>query len=79
MVTLPPWKFSRTRTVIVGGDFNVKLDVLNNGKARTTNVWKDIALEFELIDSDHTKQNPTWRRPNRRQKVDLTTFFTQAI
>ena len=65
----------RTRTIIVGGDFNVKLDVSNNGKARTTNIWKDIALEFELIDSDHSKQNPTWRRPNRRQKSRLDYIF----
>jgi hypothetical protein len=61
----------RNRTVIIGGDFNVKLDVSNNGKARTRNRWNDIALEFDLIDSDHANQNPTWHRPNRRQKSRL--------
>jgi exonuclease III len=40
----------RTRTVIIGGDFNVKLDVPNNGKPRTTNRWNDIVMEFDLIE-----------------------------
>jgi hypothetical protein len=65
----------RTRTVIIGGDFNVKLDILNNGKARTTNRWNDIVIDFDLIDSDNAKQIPTWRRPNRRQKSRLDYIF----
>jgi hypothetical protein len=65
----------RTRTVIIGGDFNVKLDVLNNGKARTTNRWNEIAMKFNLIDSDHAKQNPTWCHPNRRLKSRLDYIF----
>jgi hypothetical protein len=65
----------RTRTVIIGGDFNVKLDVPNNGKPRTTNRWNDIVMEFDLIDTDNAKQNPTWRRPNRRQKSRLDYIF----
>jgi hypothetical protein len=43
-----------TIPVIIGGDFNVKLDVLNKGKARTKNRWNDMVLEFDLIDSDHS-------------------------
>ncbi len=65
----------RTRTIIVGGDFNVKLDVPNNGKCRTTNRWNDIVMEFDLINSDQAKQNPTWCRPNRRQKSRLNYIF----
>jgi hypothetical protein len=48
---------------------------MNNGKGRTMNRGNDIVMEFNLIDSDQAKQNPTWRCPNRRQKSILDYIF----
>jgi hypothetical protein len=47
-----------------GGDFNLKLDISNNFKPRTTAILRDFMLEFDLKDTGEEDKKPTWRRPH---------------
>jgi hypothetical protein len=49
---------------IIGGDFNLKLDLSNNFKPRTTAILRDFMLEFDLKDAGEESKKPTWRRPH---------------
>jgi hypothetical protein len=35
-------------------------------------------MKFDLINSDHAKQNPTWRHPVGDKRAGLIIFSTQA-
>ena len=51
--------------IIIGGDFNIKLDNLHSSKPRAVNLMYDIINQYDLIDAGREHGSlPTWRRPH---------------
>ena len=67
---------------IVGGDFNVKMDIENNAKPRTYKIIKDLMEERDLIDAGGEEKIPTWRRPHlpkSRSRLDYILHSSRNV
>ena len=63
---------------IVGGDFNLKLDIGNNFKPRTTAILRDFMIEMDLIDAGDEDRKPTWRRPHLPKSKSRIDYILHA-
>jgi len=61
----------------IAGDFNIKLDMQNNFKPRSTAALIDFMDEFDLTDAGGEMRAPTWRRPHlpkSRSRIDYILY-----